>query len=75
MTFRGFLTFSDPPKADAAKVIGHMAALRIPIKVISGDNRYVIAHLAGLVGMDAASMLTGEQIAALDDAALQAAAP
>ncbi len=72
MTFRGFLTFSDPPKADAAKVIGDMAALGIAIKVISGDNRYVTAHLAGLVGLDAASMLTGEQIAALDDAGLQA---
>ena len=75
MTFRGFLTFSDPPKADAAKVIGDMAALGITIKVISGDNRYVTAHLAGLVGLDAASMLTGEQIAVMDDAALQAVAP
>jgi len=72
MTFRGFLTFSDPPKADAAKVIGDMAGLGIAIKVISGDNRYVTAHLAGLVGLDAASMLTGEQIATLDDTALQA---
>ena len=74
MTFRGFLAFSDPPKADAAKVIGDLAALGIAIKVISGDNRYVTAHLAKTVGLNATAMLTGEQIAALDDASLQKAA-
>ena len=74
MTFRGFLTFSDPPKADAAKVIGDLAALGINIKVISGDNRYITAHLAQIVGLDGKAMLTGEQITALDDIGLQKAA-
>ncbi len=46
MTFRGFLVFLDPPKADARRTIHDLKKLGIRIKVISGDNRYVTAHLA-----------------------------
>ena len=53
MTFRGFLVFSDPPKADAQRTIHDLARLGIRIKVISGDNRYVTAHLAEAVGLNA----------------------
>ena len=52
MTFRGFLVFSDPPKADAQRTIHDLAQLGIRIKVISGDNRYVTAHLAEAVGLE-----------------------
>ena len=52
MTFRGFLVFSDPPKADAQRTIHDLARLGIRIKVISGDNRYVTAHLAEAIGLD-----------------------
>ena len=53
MTFRGFLVFYDPPKADAQRTIHDLNRLGIRIKVISGDNRYVTAHLAEAVGLDA----------------------
>ncbi|WP_246657352.1 HAD-IC family P-type ATPase, partial [Methylocystis sp. B8] len=43
MTFRGFLVFYDPPKADARRTIDDLNRLGIRIKVISGDNRYVTA--------------------------------
>lgn len=69
MTFRGFLVFLDPPKADAAKAIADLARLGIAIKVISGDNRYVTAHVAHAVGLNATAILTGEQIAAMRDEA------
>ena len=46
MTFAGFLLFSDPPKPDAQQTIRDLTKLGIRIKVISGDNRYVTAHLA-----------------------------
>jgi Mg2+-importing ATPase len=75
MTFRGFLVFYDPPKADARKTIEDLARLGIQIKVISGDNRYVTAHLAEAVGLDAKSMLTGENLARLKDEALWHLAP
>ena len=75
MVFRGFLVFRDPPKPEAKQTIGNLARLGIAIKVISGDNRHVTAHMAGEVGLNAAAMLTGEQIAALGDEELWHLAP
>jgi Mg2+-importing ATPase len=75
MTFRGFLEFRDPPKADAAQTIATLRALGIAVKVISGDNRHVTAHVARSVGLDADAMLTGEEIAAMRDEALWHLAP
>lgn len=75
MVFRGFLVFLDPPKADARQTIEDINRLGISIKVISGDNRHVTAHLAQAVGLDAKSMLTGEDLATLKDEALWHLAP
>jgi Mg2+-importing ATPase len=75
MTFRGFLVFYDPPKADAQCTVRDLNRLGIRIKVISGDNRYVTAHLAEAVGLNAKSMLTGEKLASLRDEALWHLAP
>lgn len=75
MVFRGFLVFVDPPKPDASRVIQDLGRLGIRIKVISGDNRHVTAHLAEAVGLDANAMLTGEDLAKLNDEALWHLAP
>jgi Mg2+-importing ATPase len=75
MTFRGFLVFADPPKPEAKAIIAGLAQLGIATKIISGDNRYVTAHLARIVGLDAASMLTGEEITVLREDALRILAP
>ena len=75
LTFRGFLMFRDPPKADAAATIATLRGLGIRIKVISGDNRHVTAHVARAVGLDPQAMLTGEEIAAMRDEALWHLAP
>ena len=75
MTFRGFLVFHDPPKADARRTIHDLGRLGIRIKVISGDNRYVTAHLAEAVGLNANSMLTGEDLVTLKDESLWHLAP
>lgn len=70
LRFVGFLLFLDPPKADAARTIADLARLNIRVKVITGDNRWVTAHLAETVGLDARSMLTGEALGRLDEEAL-----
>src|SRR5678810_496371 len=75
MVFAGFLLFLDPPKADAARVLGDLAKLHVEVKVITGDNRFVTGHLAESVGLDPTSMLTGDALAKLDDEALWHAAP
>ena len=75
MSFRGFLVFLDPPKADAKKTVADLAKLGIQVKVISGDNRYVTAHLAEAVGLNSALRLTGEELIKLKDEALWHLAP
>jgi Mg2+-importing ATPase len=75
MTLAGFLLFSDPLKQDAQHTIRDLTNLGISIKVISGDNRHVTAHLAEAVGIDPKSMITGEQLTALNDEALWHLAP
>jgi P-type Mg2+ transporter len=70
MCFVGFLLFVDPPKPDAARTIEDLARLGILTKIISGDNRYVTAHLAQAVGLDPKAMLTGEDLSRLNDEAL-----
>ena len=75
MTFRGFLVFSDPPKLEAQRTIHDLAQLGIRIKVISGDNRYVTAHLAEAVGLNPKSILTGDDLGKIRDEALWHLAP
>ncbi len=75
MLFRGFLVFLDPPKPEARETIRQLARLGIAIKVISGDNRHVTAHMARSVGLDAPLILTGEDLAAMRDEALWHLAP
>ena len=70
MTFEGFLLFLDPPKPEARKTLADLAALGIRIKVITGDNRWVTAYAARVIGLDARSLLTGEQVAGMRDEAL-----
>ena len=70
MLFEGFLLFFDPPKAQAAQAVRDLAARGVRVKVITGDNRYVTAHVAGTIGLDPRAMLTGEAIARLWDESL-----
>jgi Mg2+-importing ATPase len=70
LTLLGFLLFCDPPKPDAARAIGELAALGVQIKLITGDNRHVAMHTAQAVGLPAASVLSGAELSALSDEAL-----
>jgi Mg2+-importing ATPase len=70
MCFVGFLRFVDPPKAGAQQTLETLVARGIDIKIVTGDNRHVAAHVARSVGLDHQAMLTGEQIDAMKDDAL-----
>lgn len=74
MTLLGLLLFLDPPKADVQRTLGELTALGIVVKVISGDNRHVTAHVAAQVGMESSALLSGTDIAAMSDEALRHAA-
>ena len=70
LAFAGFLLFLDPPKAGMAETLRALAARGIKVKVITGDNRYVAAHLAEIVGLPQCRVLTGTQVSRLTKEAL-----
>lgn len=70
LAFAGFLLFLDPPKEGVRETLSALAQRGIEVKVISGDNRYVAAHLAEAVGLRPDRMMTGEDLSKLTKSAL-----
>jgi Mg2+-importing ATPase len=70
LSFAGFLLFLDPPKPGMAETLKALAARGIKVKVISGDNRYVAAHLAETIGLPHHRILTGNELGKLTKEAL-----
>lgn len=70
LAFAGFLLFLDPPKKGVKETLAELAKRGIAVKVISGDNRYVAAHLAQAVGLHADRIMTGEELSKLTKSAL-----
>lgn len=62
MTFLGFVVFSDPIKNDVIESITKLRNLGISIKIISGDNKYVVANLAKQIGIFNSRILIGQEI-------------
>jgi Mg2+-importing ATPase len=70
LAFIGFLTFLDRPKDGVAEAIGDLARLGVAVKLITGDSKLVAEHVAGLVGLPRARVLTGAELDELHDEAL-----
>jgi Mg2+-importing ATPase len=72
LTFAGFAAFLDPPRADAREAVGALAELGVEVKVVTGDSELVAEHVCGLIDLPVKRLLTGAQIQAMDDPALEA---
>jgi len=70
----GFLLCLDPPDAQAPRVLAEFARLGVAVKIITGDNRHIAAHVADAVGLKGAALLTGGELDAMHDEALWNAA-
>ncbi|HKQ12645.1 MAG TPA: magnesium-translocating P-type ATPase, partial [Steroidobacteraceae bacterium] len=70
LRFAGFLTFLDRPKQGVPRAIADLGKLGVSVKLITGDSRLVAEHVAGLVGLGTARVLTGAQLDELHDEAL-----
>jgi P-type Mg2+ transporter len=70
LSLEGFLCFSDPAKANVQESLARLAQLGIKVKIVTGDNGQVAAHLCRAVGLDPGEVLTGATIEELDDDAL-----
>ena len=69
LTLVGYLVFSDPLKPGIVDTVAALARNGIELRVISGDNRYVAAHVATEIGLKP-RIVTGAQIETLHGAAL-----
>ena len=66
----GFIAFLDPPKESAAPALRALAVHGVAIKVLTGDNAQVAAHVCAQVGLPDGPVLLGHEVQALDDAQL-----
>ena len=73
LAFEGFLTFSDRPKDDAGAAIATLEGLGVTVKIITGDNGVVAAKVCHDIGLTVTGVLSGSDLAAMDDDALEAA--
>lgn len=72
LCFAGFLVFEDPPKASAARAIAALGAHGVDVKVVTGDSPIVARHVMASLGIAPRQILTGAEIAALDEPGLRA---
>ena len=72
LVFAGFAAFLDPPKETAAGTLQAMAGSGVAVKILTGDNERVTAYICGKLGVPIAGIVTGSEIAQLDDTSLAA---
>ncbi|HET7836772.1 MAG TPA: magnesium-translocating P-type ATPase [Variovorax sp.] len=72
LVFAGFAAFIDPPKAGAAAALSALARSGVAVKIVSGDSELVTQHLCALLHLPVTGVLTGQEIARMDDASLRA---
>jgi Mg2+-importing ATPase len=70
LAFDGFLLFRDPLKPGIRDAVARLTGAGVALKIITGDNRLVAAHLAGELGVAEPKILTGRELNVLSDEAL-----
>lgn len=73
LTLVGLAGMIDPPRPQAVAAVAACRSAGIRVKMITGDHAATAVAIARSVGLAAERVLTGRDLAAMDDAALQAA--
>ncbi len=74
MVLLGYLAFFDPPKDSAAKALSSLTGMGVSIKILTGDNELVTQKICGDVGLKAGGVITGSQLALMDETGIMKAA-
>jgi Mg2+-importing ATPase len=74
LTFVGFASFLDPPRASARDTLEKMGEDGIRVKILTGDNELVAQKICADVGLGGGEILLGRDLDALPDDALGVAA-
>ncbi len=72
LVFAGFCAFLDPPKASAALALAALRDSGVKVKIVTGDNELVTRHVCTELGVVVEGVLSGTDIAAMNDDALRA---
>lgn len=72
LVLAGFAAFLDPPKASAAPALAALGRVGVAIKIVTGDSDLVTRHVCAELKIPVTGLLTGKEIAQMDDYALQA---
>ncbi|HEY2143827.1 MAG TPA: magnesium-translocating P-type ATPase [Candidatus Udaeobacter sp.] len=70
MIFLGLVVLSDPPKVGIESTLRELRDLGIQLKIVTGDNVLIAAHLGQQVGLNAEQVLSGRDIQMMSNAAL-----
>lgn len=72
LVFAGFAAFLDPPKESAASSLDALKKVGVTIKIVTGDSELVTRHVCAELKIPVIGLLTGKEIAQMDDYALRA---
>lgn len=70
LTLAGFLSFADTILPDAAETIASLSIDGINVKIITGDNELVAAHICAQAGLSVTEIVLGEALELMGDTAL-----
>jgi Mg2+-importing ATPase len=70
LVFVGFVSFADPVLPDVSETIAQLERDGVTIKILTGDSDLVASHVCRTVKLAEKRIVTGDEIARLDDAAL-----
>jgi Mg2+-importing ATPase len=71
LVFAGFAAFLDPPKESAGSALAALKASGVEVKIVTGDSELVTQHVCEQLNIPVVGILTGKDMAAMDDAALR----
>jgi Mg2+-importing ATPase len=67
LELKGFITFLDAPKADAAASLAQLKLLGVEVKIVTGDNVLVAESVCRSLGLDYGEAITGAELEKLSD--------
>jgi P-type Mg2+ transporter len=72
LVLAGFAAFLDPPKESAASSLAALKEAGVAVKIVTGDSDRVTRHVCERLKIPVTGILTGKEIAQMDDHALRA---
>ncbi|MGA2532433.1 MAG: magnesium-translocating P-type ATPase [Candidatus Aminicenantales bacterium] len=70
MTFLGTIVLFDPVKPGIVETLARLKKIGVSMKLVTGDNRLVAAHVGQAVGLSGECILTGGELGATSELAI-----